>query len=346
MVTEIQHRIANSDLSAALEEVVDKHFKPRRRIQRWRRRLSVYSSSYTIENLKVELDNGQSLEMVVKDLSPSSLLATANQVRPHFLYDPLSEIETYQKILNPLRLGTPVCYGAVTSPELESYWLFLERVKGPLLWQRGRMDSWRKAAKWLAELHGQFAALEGVHNQFRIAHLRRLDREFFKLWLTRAEAFLRRSNFANVATESRRFGRLADRYERIVDLLMELPQAFIHGEFYPSNVILREGQQGREICPVDWELAAIGPGLIDLAALTSGDWSEEKIKTMIAAYRDALVPAAGDRPSMEELVEAVACCQLHVSMQLLGWADDWLPPERHAQNWLHQAFRLADELGL
>jgi aminoglycoside phosphotransferase (APT) family kinase protein len=292
------------------------------------------------------LDYGQKLEMVLKDLSPSSLLATANQVRPHFLYEPLREIQTYQKILNPLRLGTPHCYGAVASPELERYWLFLERVNGRLLWQMGRMESWQEAARWLARLHSKSDAFRKPRDQSRLAHLRCYDQEFFNLWLIRAEEFLRHRCAGDGHLQLRRFGRLMDRYDRIVDRLMDLPATFIHGEFYPSNVILRETKRGRAICPVDWELAAIGPALIDVAALTSGDWTPDQVQTMIAAYREALKPATNGRPSMADLVEGVMCCQLHISMQLLGWACDWSPPKRHAQNWLRQAFSLTDKLGL
>ena len=346
MKPESRHRVHLDELHDALEGVLSQYFGARRRIKKLRRRLSVYSSSYTIENLEVELDRGQRLRLVLMDLSPASLLTTAQQVRPHFLYEPRREIETYRKILHPQRLGTPICYGAIDSPELERYWLFLERVNGPLLWQMGRMESWEEAARWLAMLHNQFAADSGPQSQTRLAHLLRYDEQFLTLWLTRAEEFLHHKHAVHSPDTWRRFRRLAARYHLAIKRLLELPTTFIHGEFYPSNVILRGTKSGRQICPIDWEVAALAPGLIDLAALTSGDWPEEKKKTMVAAYRDRLEPAKGWPPSMAELMEAVEYCQLHISVQLLGWASDWSPPERHAQNWLRQAFQLAGKLGL
>ena len=345
MASEFQHRIQNEDLATALEQVIARRSKPRRKIKAWRRRLSAYSSSYTIENLKLELSGGQTLELILKDLSPSSVLSTAGQVRPHFLYEPLREIQTYQKVLNPLRLGTPYCYGAVASPELERYWLFLERVRGPLLWQMGRMEAWQQAARWLARLHGRSDSFRN-RDQPRLAHLRCYDKEFFNLWLIRAEEFLRHRYAVEDRSLWRRFRRLMNSYDRVVQRLLALPATFIHGEFYPSNVILRETKRGRVICPVDWELAAIGPALIDLAALTSGDWTADKVGVMITAYREAMTLEKNGHLSNAELLEGVACCQLHISMQLLGWASDWSPPKRHAQNWLRQAFSLADKLGL
>ena len=130
------------------------------------------------------------------------------------------------------------------------------------------------------------------------------------------------------------------------EIELALPSTLIHGEFYPSNVVMRATRSGRQICPLDWELAAKAPGLIDVAALTIGDWTVEKKKTMIAAYRDALEPDNGWPPSLRDLVEAVEFCQLHLSVQLLGWASDWDPPERHAQNWLREALRLAKRLSV
>src|SRR5437016_1380988 len=65
-------RIHTDELRAALEQVLSHYFEVRRRIKSLRRRRSVYSSSNTIENIEVELDRGQRVRMVLKDLSPAS----------------------------------------------------------------------------------------------------------------------------------------------------------------------------------------------------------------------------------------------------------------------------------
>jgi Ser/Thr protein kinase RdoA (MazF antagonist) len=311
-----------------------------------RRRISAYSSSYTIENLAVELEHRVHLRLVFKDLGPASLLQTARRVRPPFLCDPLREIETYQRILLPSPLGTPRCYGAVVSPEGPQYWLFLERVDGPLLWQTGRIEVWEQAARWLACLHGQYADKRRANRLFGFAHLLRYDREYYGLWLKRAEAFLRQPGAAGSAEGRRRFGRLAGRYERLIRRLSDLPPTFIHGEFYPSNVILRRHGTRWRICPIDWEAAGIAPGLIDLAALTAGDWPQESKKRMVAAYRQALEADGRIKLSPAEMSEALDWCRLHLCVQWLGWAPDWSPPNQHARNWLREALGLAERLGL
>jgi Ser/Thr protein kinase RdoA (MazF antagonist) len=267
-------------------------------------------------------------------------------VRPHFLYDPRREIETYRKILQPQRLGAPTLYGAIDSPREKRFWLFLERVTGPLLWQLGRLEAWEEAARWLARLHSEFHGVRNPENRRRFAHLLRYDEPLFRVWPRRAEEFLRRKHAVNSAQARRRFGRLADRYDRVIERLLELPRTFIHGELYPSNVIVRPTKQGRQICPIDWELAGLAPGVIDLAALTAGDWPEDKRRKMVAAYREACEPVKNWPPSLAELMEAVSWCQLHLAVQWLGWAAEWSPPEPQAQDWLREALRLAERLGL
>jgi Ser/Thr protein kinase RdoA (MazF antagonist) len=329
MSRETRHRIHGDELRAELERVLPE------RVQLLRRRLCAYSSSYTVENLDVTLGRGKKLRLVLKDVSPASVLATAQQVRPHFLYHPAREIEVYQKILNPARGGTARCVGAVNSAELERHWLFLERVDGRLLWQVGDLAQWDAAARWLGEFHTRLAGKKFALEKT----LLRYDEKFFGVWIERAEKFLKQRR----ATELKQFARLAQNYHRVVKKLLALPQHFIHGEFYASNVIVRDGTAAQPICAIDWELAGSGPGALDLAALTAGEWSDAEKIRFVTAYREGL--SSRRAPAVTELLEAVELCQLHLSVQMLGWAEDWTPPEKHAQNWLHTALRLGAKHG-
>ena len=345
MSNETRHRIHGDELRAALERVL------KQRVKLLRRRLCAYSSSYTVENLDVILARGKKLRLVLKDVSPPSVLATAQQVRPHFLYHPAREIEVYQKILNPAQRGTARCVGAVDSPELERHWLFLERVDGLLLWQVGDLKQWDAAARWLGELHlAERGSVTRSTSSVRPAAAHRAalrgcktllcyDEKFFAVWMERAEKFLQKRN----ADDLKKFARLAKNYDRVVKQLAALPPTFVHGEFYPSNVIVRDGAAAEKICAIDWEVAGVGPGALDLAALTAGEWSDAEKLRFVTAYHEGLNSRRG--PSVADLLAAVELCQLHLSVQMLGWAEDWAPPEQHAQNWLHTALRLAEKLG-
>ena len=339
------NRVSTEELRQELDSVLSLHFGAARRICRLRRRRSNYSSSCAIENLELELDGGNRLSLVFKDISAAALLEGARQVRPDFLYNPRREIETYRVLLDPELLGTAICYGTIQRPELGRYWLFLERVEGPLLWQMGRLESWKKAAQWIARLHNRFRNGSRSVPDFPQCLLR-YDQQYYLCWLERAERFLAHRRDSYSPELLRDFRRLAKAYECVTRQLLSLPQTFIHGEFYPSNVILRRRGTAKAICPIDWEVAAVGPGLMDLAALISGNWTPEQKQALVRAYVDALEPGNGWPPPIQELLQWVNCCQLHLAVQWLGWARDWTPPKSHAQDWLVEAVGLARRSGI
>lgn len=287
------------------------------------RRRSRYRTSFSLEELDVTLEDGTILALVFKDVGLHALSEHARGAKPDFLYDPLREIEAYESILADTGLGTAVCHGTVVDPERGRFWLFLERVPGVELYQVGELETWRRAARWLALLHDRCRGAQG-------ASLLRYDGDFYRLWLARARGFAQGADL----------DRLAPRYDEVVERLAELPVTFIHGEFYASNVLV----DGARVCPVDWEMAALGPGLVDLAALAAGGWSEKERIDLAHAYRDAS-PAYSDYPSEEFLAE-FDCCRLHLALQWLGWSADWTPPREHVHDWLSEALELAERLGL
>jgi len=337
-------KAGTEELREELQRVLSLYFRRQKKIRRLRRRRSNYSSSHRIENLEVELDGGKNLSLVFKDMSASSLLETAQDVRPRFLYHPQREMETYRALLDPKQFGTAICYGTTQRPELERYWLFLERVSGPLLWQAGRIESWKCAAHWIANLHTRFSRNAGAQiklPQFLLRH----DQQYYLRWMQRAGDLIstRRASLGKELYQQ--FERLACNYDRVIGRLLSLPQTLIHGEFYPSNVILRRGTSAKSVCPIDWEVAAVGPGLIDLAALTSGNWTAQQKRILVQAYCDGLQSHHASA-SLEDMLEFVDYCQLHLAVQWLGWADDWTPPKTHAQDWLGEALKLSKHLGI
>jgi len=342
---ENESRVPTDELRAALGQALERRFGAPRRIRKLRRRVSAYASSCAIENIDVALERGGRLNLVFKDLSPGARLKTADHVRPSFLYRPAREIEVYQRRLGRHRSGTATFYGAVVDEPRQRYWLFLERVRGRLLWQFGRLGVWESAARWLRRWH---SLNEGMclTPPRSMAGLLQYDAAFYRLWPERAVEHLRRNPAMGDRDGRRAFARMAERYERVVRSLCDLPRTLIHGECYPSNVIVRAGGARERICPIDWELAAVGPGAMDLAALTAGEWTETQRSSMIAAYRGAGLRREGGAWTVEDLVEAVDCCQLHQAVQMLGWAPNWTPPAPHAKNWLREALRLAKRLGV
>ncbi len=334
--------VSTAELRAVLEDVLSRHFGAPHRIAELERRPAATRSSFALEELDVRLDDGTALPLMFKNLGRQGLLEGARHAKPAFLYDPLREIETYRAILAPNQLG-PTCYGAAIDDQLERYWLFLERVPGLELYWVG-LATWQQVAGWLAAMHTRFAGETELLT--RTAPVLRYDGDYYRLWMRRAQTFVRQAQPTQPEDTRQSIEWLAERYEQVVKQLVELPMTFIHGEFYASNVLVQETGGELLVYPVDWEMAAMGPGLIDLAALTAGNWTEEEKAALALAYYAALAPVCGWPAGPEAFLEALAYCQLHLAVQWLGWSSEWAPPPEHAQDWLSEALRLAEKLGL
>jgi Ser/Thr protein kinase RdoA (MazF antagonist) len=306
------------------------------------RRLSPYRSSFALEELDVHLDDGTSLSLLFKGLSRQEMPPSSRRAKPEFLYNPLRELLLYKEILPLETLGTAECYGTVVDTQAGRYWLFLERVPGLPLCQIGDFETWREAARWLARLHGRYSRqVDCIANS---KHLINYNRPFYELWIKRVQVFLacrgsRRETPATVKL-------LAERHRQAVARLVELPQTLIHGEFYAANVLIDATRDRLRVCPVDWEMAGVGPALIDVAALTAGKWTEDERRDLALAYHAALEPQDSWPPAPEAFLSALDFCRFHLSMQWIGWSPSWSPPPEQAHDWLGEALYLAGKLGL
>ena len=305
--------VADGELRRALQDVLH------RPVRALARRQHPYGSSHAIEDVEVTFDDGPPLALVFKDVSAPG----ARAAKPAPLRDADREIEAYRDVLGPAGLDVPACYGALSRPGRR--WLFLEAVDGIPLWQTDASVAWQGAARWLADLHARPAPA-------RSAHLLRYDEAYLHGWLARALALVPAGALDAVSA----------RWERVVRRLAAWPRSVVHGDFHPSNILVQQAAGSLRIRPVDWELAGVGPGLLDLAALTSGSWSTAERERIVLAYGRALPPALRPRPA--DLLDALAHCRLFVAVQWLGWSADWSPPAEHAHDWLADAKALVQEL--
>ena len=312
-------------LAAEVARMIEDRF-PGRTLARLERRPHAYRTSFPLEELDVVLDDGGSMRLMLKDASRESLGPEALNAKPAFLHDPVREIETYRRILDSGQLGTPAFYGASVDPQHERYWLLIENVEGDVLWQLGEHEIWQEVARWLAGMHRRF---EGRLDE-GWSHLLRYDAAFYRVWIERALGFARGDPERHA-----RLAWLAARYERVIERLAALPVTFIHGELYPSNVMIAERGGSLRVCPIDWELAAVGPGAIDLAALITGSWEDDERSALVEAYATA---GGGGRAAaaseLRELNQTLDYCRLHLAVQWLGWEPGWSPPAEHRQDWL------------
>lgn len=299
-----------------------------------------YATSYPLEEVTAQLEDGRTLHLILKDLSRDRLLGAARRTKPHFLYEPRRCIETYRRILPGSGVGAK-CYGASSDARTGRYWLLMEKVPGVELWQIGDFGTWASVARWLARFHRRFAD-EGERVVGRNPHLLRYDRDFLGVWPTRALDVAARQGAGDDTIRS--LEGLVAGYGQVVDRLTAAPQTFIHGELYPSNVLVGNTGDDDAVWPIDWEMAGVGIPLLDLAALTAG-WAGEEQAQLVEAYVDELAPA--DRSwQADEFSALLDCCRLHYALQWLGWSPDWAPPPEHARDWVSEALELWERLDL
>jgi aminoglycoside phosphotransferase (APT) family kinase protein len=299
-------------------------------IQRGR---SEYRSTFPLENLRVTLAHGGSLRLAFKRLQREGLSRQARLAKPSFLFDPAREPAVYRTVLPDAPAGPPRCFGSVAKGAGET-WLFVEWVEGRELYQVGDRALWVHVARWLGDLHGSLAP--GLERRVKQARLLEHDAAYYERWIARARRFAAAGGHGSDA--ARFLDGLAKRYDEIVDALLALPRTVVHGDFFASNVLVAGAADAVRVAPVDWEMAAVGSGLTDLAALISGDWTEAEREQMTAAY--ASRPGVAPFSSRE-----LDLARLQLAVQCLGWAPaDWVAPEGHRHDWLADAVTLAQRL--
>lgn len=326
-------------LRTALEAALGDHERVPVSVTGLERRPCEYRTSYALEELDVTLADGRVLHMMLKDLSRACLDEDARRVKPDFLHDPMREIEVYRDLLDGAGLGTPAYYGASVDPAAGRHWLFIENVAGPVLWQVGEFEVWEETARWLARMHARLAgAAAGAPDS-----LLRYGPRLYRTWIDRAQGFA--EDPATSWSDEKREAvlMLASRYGPVVERLAALTPTVIHGEFYPSNVLIQNPAAGRvRVAPIDWEIAAVGPGLLDLAALSIGKWTPAQRAALARAYSEAA--GSGNTPAGFDA--ALDCCRLHLAVQALGWDPEWQAPAEHRHDWLAEALQIARDLRL
>lgn len=261
------------------------------------RRPYAYASSWPIEELELAGPGGRERCLLLKRFDDPP------KAKPPLVVEPEREIAAY-RLLADADLGTPACYGSGRR------WLVLEKVEGVELWQLGDRRAWEAAARWAALLHSHFDG-----RRLSAPPLLRRDAPFHNHWFAQAQALA--GEDLNALCPSR---------DVALARLEALPQTLVHGELYPSNVLIA----GPRVAVVDWETAAIGPGVIDLAALVTGLPKDD---------REAIVQAYGRVDPLD-----LAAAQLVLAVQWLGWCEGWRPPPEHRRDWLAEARSAAEVL--
>ncbi len=217
------------------------------------------------------------------------------------------EIATYRHILARTNKFRPRFYGGYTDSETGQYWLFLEYLDGGL--RVGKLNdpvAMGRTARWIARFHVSSQRLLGKKH---VRFLKRYDKEYYLGWISRTVDFAgpnyRKSSWLQ---------RLHARAEDFLSPLLDSPPAIIHGEYYQHNILFHQGR----VCPIDWESAAVGEGLIDLACLTDG-WESKIADVCTATYIRTRWPEGVPA----EFAKLLKAARLYVTVRWLGDDPDF-----------------------
>jgi len=206
------------------------------------------------------------------------------------------EAEVYRRILGPMEGSRPRLYGAPFDEKSGDTWLALEYLDRDTQVREIRVRRTQHAAmvlasRWIARFH---AGLENAAAEGSFGFLDRYDESYYMGWARRT---LQLS--APLHATLPWLPRLCERAGELLAPLWAGPTTVIHGEFYTNNILLCEAR----IHVVDWEAAAVGPGVIDLAALTEGTWPSRVVQRCEREYARARWPQERP-PQLDRALEA------------------------------------------
>jgi hypothetical protein len=251
--------------------------------------------------LEVELESGRAVELFLKDLGSCPDFKDDRRARRE------RELFMYRDVLAGAQLGTARYYGCV-----DDRWLFLEFVDGiPVRYCD--MPDWHRVVRWLGRMQGAFAG--------RIGELRASGR----LGVRDTAAF--REMAARALRSVREFsdgyeGRLAralGRWDDAADAMAEGPPTLVHSAYRPAEVLIADAGGEPRVCPVDWELAAIGSTLFDFANFTDG-FEGDELDSLLGAYRDEAALHGWRVPDGDRARFVIECHRLYKHLTLLSHA--------------------------
>jgi Ser/Thr protein kinase RdoA (MazF antagonist) len=298
-------------MTQTLEEGLSRLWGRSVQIREMRREPLSSSSSFRTERLRVAFEQGKPLTVFFKDLNPENQLEKARTVREPGLEPSHRELRMYQSILSPERFGTLHLYAFRWEPEQGRYWAFLEDGGRTSLHNYLDMPRWTAAARWAARFHAATRDLPEDQTSF----LPRYDQAHYRRCAARVQSIL-----PSLEPKERELvSRGLESYAARIDWLSALPRCVIHGQLFGTNILLRRGAAAPRILVIDWETAALGPGLFDLVSLSSGKWTREQRHTMWAAYCDAYTMETREPMDWERFCRDVAGVALYQALEWLAW---------------------------
>ena len=260
------------------------------------------ASSYGVRRVAVDLPGGRTLDVLVKsfDVSPHAVdVALRRGARERYVYE---------TVLAGRELGTARLHGVVWDDDGGRHWLLLEYVGGHPCYA---LENRIAAAAWLGRLH---AGVAGHVDEFaRSGRLLSYDGSYFRDTAERArQAVESRSRLLR-----RRLDTVLTGYDALAEAMASGRPTLVHGSCRSANVLVDARRTPVRVCPLDWELAATGPPLHDLAFLA--DRYDRAGAARLCRTYAAQVAAAGlPVPGTARMLEEIEHLRLHKVLRSLS----------------------------
>lgn len=270
---------------------------------------NAYAAYYPSEIVACRFREGRTRQLLVK------YSANPDEMQGGRLTGPKYERLVYEHVLNGRQSSVPAFYGCHVDLTSGAMWSVTEYLAGAV--QAHKMypqaHGLGRAAAWIGAFH---ASGERELRVDDAPPLHRHDAQFYRRW---AEWTLEYEG-----NRQPWLRQLVRRYDEVIDHLLAQPQVVVHGDYFADNVLLH----GDTVSPVDWELAAVGTGEVDLAALIVG-WETEQ--DVLDRCRFEYEMARWGESPQPQLARVLDGAMLHVLFVLLG--EDPSIPNRETRRW-------------
>lgn len=236
----------------------------------------------------------------------------------------IREVGVYRSLALQLPMQTP----ALIAADPAGSWLVLEAVSADVASADWTADDYRRAIRALAALHERFWNLaEDLSVYPWLARPLANDFEIYVMAAVGAMEKMLVDDRHQLITGSLEvltsLGQMLTQVEVMADKLRAAPPTLLHGDYQPTNIAL---QADDEIVVFDWQLAGVGPGVLDLVTfVNAARWRRPDLPIspheLIALYRDELAARVGVQwtdEAWDELMDHALMWRF--TQELLGWA--------------------------
>jgi hypothetical protein len=289
-------------------------------------------TSYAVRRLMLDLSDGRTFDVFLKDFDACSYTADLALLRG------ARERYVYETVLAGRNLGTPRLHAVVWEEPAGPHRLLLEFVQGKTL-RQSPIEDWIAAAGWLGRLHG-VVGVQGA-GLAESGVLANYDETYFRVMAERAlQAVAWRSGPLH-----KRLAAALDGYAAMIERFCAGRRTLVHGSYRPKNILIDTRARPVRVCPVDWELAAIGPQFHDLACLANEVDRRPVMERFCEAYANSAGAAGLAVPEAGEMLVELDRLRLHRVLRSLARSQEWAYPDSAVSKLVAKAESVRHELG-